>query len=63
MTAQPKKRGAPPGNRRAAKPDADKKPRIKYVSISIHPDDAARWAVEAESLGLSLAGYVKMKCG
>ena len=58
-----KKRGAPAGNQHASKPDSAKKPRTKYVNISIHPDDAERYRQQAETLGLSIAAFIKLKCG
>jgi hypothetical protein len=50
------------GKRNAAKLPEEKKPRTKYVTISIHPDQAAKWRVMAENAGMSLAQWVVSIC-
>lgn len=49
------------GNQNARKDAGEKKPRIRWVNVSIHPQDAERWRRFAEAEGLSLSAYIKSK--
>jgi hypothetical protein len=50
------------GNKNAAKPLGERKPRIKYTTVSLRVEDAERWQKEAARCKLSLAAWVKFKC-